>query len=138
MAKDEVIMPEFFETLSTMTLACGYAEKWKISVADSLLDLCFVDETTLAKALAKSQDLEYLPCKELRADFSNIDYEMFEDLVSVGALPIEDERLAICNPYDDLRGSLGKELCNREMVVTEKSYLFRFLREYGLSDWNDE
>lgn len=137
------ILPEFFEALAVLTdldpidwsLACRFASRWKLSIADALLDLNFVDETSLAKALAHAHSLEYLPWSELHCDFSEIDFEMFQDLLSVGAAMLGDGRLAICNPYDDLRGNLGKRLCQREMVVTERSHLYDALRQQGLSNW---
>jgi hypothetical protein len=141
----KVVLPELFEALAQMTqldtvdwaLACRFAEHWKMAVGDALLDLKFVDETTLAKALAKAHNIAYLSGSELVCDFSDIDFEAFQDLMSVGAAPLQDQRLAICNPYDDLRGNLGPRLCQREWVVTERSVLFEALRKQGLSEWID-
>lgn len=138
-----MVLPEFFEALNTLTdidavdwdIACRFAAHWKLSIADSLVDLNFVDETTLAKALAKAHSLDYLPGTDLKCDFSEIDFETFQDLLSVGATLLNDSRLAICNPYDDLRGNLGNRLCQREMVVTERSHLYDALRKQGLANW---
>jgi hypothetical protein len=143
---DTIAIPEFFESVASMTpidrvdwyLACQFAERWKLSIADALLDLRFVDETTLAKALAKANNLSYLAGSELQFDFSEVDFESFQDLLSAGAAPLDGERLAICNPYDDLRGNLGNRLCQREWVVTERSILFDALRRQGLSEWMSE
>ena len=140
---DKVILQELFEALSHVTsidlvdwnVATQFARRWKLSIADALLDLNFVDETALAKALAKAHNLTYLPGQFLKSDFTGIDFETFDDLLTVGAVPLTDERLAICNPYDDLRGNLGKWLCNREMVITERTPLFDVLRRRSLSDW---
>lgn len=142
---EKIPLPELFESLEQMTqidvvdwsLACSFAEHWKLAVGDALLDLKFVDETTLAKALAKAHNIPYLSGSELVCDFSDIDFETFQDLLSVGAAPLQDNRLAICNPYDDLRGNLGPRLCQREWVVTERSVLFEALRKQGLSEWID-
>ncbi len=138
-----IILPELFESLQQMTqldvidwsLACSFAEHWKFSVGDALLDLRFVDETTLAKALAKAHAIGYVSGSELECDFSDIDFDQFQDLMSVGAVPLMNDRLAICNPYDDLRGNLGNRLCQRAWIVTERSALFEALRKHGLSDW---
>jgi hypothetical protein len=138
-----IILPELFESLQQMTqldvidwsLACSFAEHWKLSVGDALLDLRFVDETTLAKALAKAHAIGYVSGSELECDFSDIDFDQFQDLMSVGAVPLMNDRLAICNPYDDLRGNLGNRLCQRSWIVTERSALFEALRKHGLSDW---
>jgi hypothetical protein len=142
-ASTKIVLPELFEALQQMTqidgvdwtLACSFAETWKMSVGDALLDLKFVDETTLAKALAKAHNIAYVSGAELVCDFSEIDFEVFQDLMSVGAAPLQDQRLAICNPYDDLRGNLGPRLCQKEWVVTERSVLFEALRKQGLSEW---
>lgn len=137
------LLCELFEALQSMVsldlvdwhFATRFAEKWKISVADALVDLNFIDETTLARALAKAHDLSYLPGLQLRCDFHGIDFETLDDLMSVGAAPLSDNRLAICNPYDDHRGHLGNRLCQREMVITERSSLFEALRRQSLNDW---
>ena len=58
-----LLLPELFEALGKYTaidetdwlFATRFAEKWKVSVADALLDLHFFDETALAKALATAQ-----------------------------------------------------------------------------------
>ncbi len=143
--QSKIALPELFEALEQMTqidavdwdLACSFAEHWKMSVGDALLDLRFVDETTLAKAMATAHNINYLSGSELVCDFSDTDFETFQDLMSVGAAPLQDARLAICNPYDDLRGNLGHKLCQREWVVTERSVLFEALRRQGLSEWMD-
>ena len=137
------VLPELFDALQSFILfdtcdwhyATRFAEKWKLSVADAMLDLHFVDETTLAKALARAHNLNYLSGTYLKCDFKDIDFECFNDLLSVGAAPLEDNRLAICNPYDDHRGNLGNRLCQREMVVTERSHLYETLRRQSLSEW---
>lgn len=137
------ILPELLEALQPLVpldqtdwlFATRFAERWKLSVADALLDLHFVDETRLARALARAYHLEYLPGTELQCDFSEIDFEGFNDLLSVGAAPLQNDRLAICNPIDDHRGILGNRLCQREMVVTERSHLFEALRQQSLSEW---
>lgn len=136
-------LPELFECLSTFVsfdatdwqYASRFAEKWKLSVADALIDLHFVDETTLAKALARTHGLNYISGTGLKCDFSEIDFECFNDLLTAGAAPLADQRLAICNPYDDHRGNLGNRLCQREMVVTERSHLYANLRRQSLSEW---
>lgn len=143
MSLEEVVLGELFEALSQATsldsvdwnYAAQFARRWKLSIADALLDLNYVDETNLARALAKAHNLTYLPGQLLKTDFAGVDLEAFDDLLTVGAVPLIDERLAICNPYDDLRGNLGKWLCQREMVVTERSHLFDVLRRRSLTDW---
>lgn len=138
-----IYLSELFEALSEIVsidkidwkFATNFANRWKTSIVDVLLDFNIVDETALAKALAKAHSLLYAPGTQLRADFSGIDVETFDDLLSVGAVPLADEKLAICNPYDDLRGNLGKWLCSREMVVTERSLLFETLRKRSMIDW---
>lgn len=140
---EHLALPELFEAVGQMTsidsvdwhLATRFAQRWRLSIADALLDLRYVDETILARALAKAHNLAYLPGTHLKCDFAGIDLEAFDDLLSVGAVPLADDRLAICNPYEDLRGNLGKWLCQREMVVTERSYLFEALRKRSLADW---
>lgn len=140
---DRFLLSELFEALSNMAAidlvdwqyATQFARRWKMSIADALLDLNYVDETTLAKALAKAHNLSYLPGPQMKSDFTAIDLETFDDLLSVGAVPLKDDKLAICNPYDDLRGILGKWLCQREMIVTERSQVFDVLRKRSLMDW---
>ncbi len=139
-----VVLAELFEALQSFTsidlidwhFAVRFAEKWKLSVADAIIDLNFVDETTLARALAKAHHLQYLPGNQLKCDFSEIDFETFDDLVGVGATPLTENRLAICNPYDDHRGNLGNRICQREMVVTERSHLYEALRAQSLTEWH--
>jgi hypothetical protein len=103
-------------------------------VADALLDLNYLDEVHLAKALAKANNLPYKGGHSLKYDFSELTFEMFEDLLSVGAVPLENHKLAICNPYDDHRGYLDKHLCEREMVVTERSAVMNALRQKALNN----
>jgi hypothetical protein len=136
-------LPELFDALRSHNsidevdwlLVTRFAEKWKLSIADALLDLHIVDETMLARALAKAHHITYIPHTELECDFTEIDFETFEDLLSVGAAPLTGFKLAICNPYDDHRGNLGNRLCQREMVVTERSHLFEALRNQGMREW---
>lgn len=117
-----------------LSFAVRFAEKWKLSFADSLLDLHFVDETTLAQALANANHLKYITRTDLKCEFSGVDLETFDDLMSVGAVPLQDETLAICNPYDDIKGNLSRWLSERELVVTERSAVFDALRKFSLSD----
>ena len=136
-------LPELFEVLTLQMgidpvdwgLATRFAERWKISVADALVDLNFVDESRLAKSLAEAHHLDYLPAAKLEVDLSDISYEDYEDLVAVGAAPLNEHKLAICNPYDDHRGYLGNKMCERQMVVTERSGLYAALREAGADKW---
>lgn len=138
-----IVLPELFEALSRFSsldvtdwcFATRFAEKWKVSVADALLDLNFLEETTLAKALAAAHQIEYVPGVTIQCEFSQISVEDYDDLLAVGAVPLIDNRLAICNPYDDLRGYLGNHLCEREMVVTERSKLYEALRKQGIQRW---
>lgn len=116
----------------------NYAEKWKLAVADALLDLYYVDEATLARALARSHNLPYLPGVELNYDFSEVSLENFDDLMSVGAAPLTEHRLAICNPYDDHHGYLDSKFCEREMIVTERSAIIDALHKHGLTEWISE
>ena len=118
--------------------ATRYAEKWKLAVADALLDLNYVDESTLARALARSHNLPYIPGVELQYDFSEVSLENFDDLMSVGAAPLTEHRLAICNPYDDHHGYLDSKFCEREMIVTERSAIIDALRKHGLTEWIEE
>lgn len=120
------------------TYATRYAEKWKLSVADAILDLNYTDETTLARALARSHNLPYIPGSELMYDFSEVSLENFDDLMSVGAAPLTEHRLAICNPYDDHHGYLDSKFCEREMIVTERSVITDALRKHGLTEWIEE
>lgn len=138
-----LFLSELFEALSNMVsidqtdwkFVSNFATRWKTSIVDVLLDFHIVDESILAKALAQAHGLEYRPGASLQTDFSGVDVETFDDLLSVGAVPLSDESLAICNPYDDLRGNLAHWLCNREMVVTERSFLFEALRKRSILDW---
>jgi hypothetical protein len=119
-------------------IVCRYAARWKLSVADALLDLNYLDESSLAKALAKANNLIYVPSHELIYSFAEVSLENFDDLMSVGAAPLAEKKLAICNPYDDLRGFLGNKFCEREMIVTERSAIINALRKYGLKEWEEE
>ena len=140
--KAPVVLPQLFEILHTETqidlidwhMVTCYAEKWKMSVADALLELSYVDETTLAKALASSFHLPYIPGDQLHYDFSQVSLENFNDMMSVIAIPLEDARLAISNPYDDHRGYLEKKFCEREMVVSERSAIIEALRKQGIEE----
>jgi len=142
----KLILMEFFEALTSMTLidecdwymVCQFAEKWKLSVADALLDLNFVDETTLAKALAKAKGFSYISGMHLHGDFSEMELEELDDLMTAGALPLINGQHAICNPYDDIHGALGHKFCSREMVISEKSIIFEKLREVSMSGWLEE
>ena len=137
------ILPELYESLSAdigldsidWTLATRYAENWKLSVADALLDLGFVNEVSLAQCLAKAHNLMYRAGPQLVFDFSEVGYEHFDDLMNVGAAPLENNRLAICNPYDDFHGLLDKKFCHRELVVSERSAIVDALRNYALNEW---
>lgn len=113
-------------------LAVHFARKWKQSVADSLIELHFVDESTMAKCLAQVHKIPYQKGDKLSYDFSAISHENFEDLLSVGAAPLADSKLAICNPYDDHRGYLSSKLSEREMIVTERSAVLGALHQYQL------
>ena len=141
-----VILQNLFEALhheikldtTDWTVASRYAEKWKLSVADALLDLNYIDESSLARALARSHNLPYIPNSELLYDFSEVSLENFDDLMSVGAAPLTEHRLAICNPYDDHHGYLDNKFCEREMIVTERSAIIDALRKHGLTEWIEE
>ncbi len=143
MTTSPIILPHLFEALSQeikldkvdWIIVTKYAETWKLSVADSLLDLNYLDETTLARCLARSHNLPYIPSVSLKYDFSEVSLENFDDLMSVGAAPLDEDRLAICNPYDDHRGYLDSKFCEREMIVTERSAIIEALRKHGLSEW---
>lgn len=113
-------------------IATKFAQKWKLSVADALVDLNFVEESTLARCLAAANHLVYIPGSELSYDFSEVSLEHFEDLMNVGAAPLEDSKLAICNPYDDHHGYLDSRYCAREMIVTERSAVIDALRRHRL------
>jgi|GEM_PF-648285 len=138
-----IALPELFEAISKSqgldltdwSFATRFAEKWKTSVADALLDLNFLDETTLARSLALAHELPYVSGTQLVCDFTDISIEDYDDLLAVGAAPLAEGKLAICNPYDDLRGYLGNRLCEREMVVTERSCLYEALRKQGIERW---
>jgi hypothetical protein len=146
MNKSSFILPKLFEVLSyevkidkvDWIIVTKFAENWKLSVADALLDLYYVDESTLARGLARSHNLPYIPASQLRFDFSEVSLENFDDLMSVGAAPLEEYRLAICNPYDDHRGYLDNKFCEREMIVTERSSIIEALRKQGFNEWIDE
>jgi hypothetical protein len=145
LSSPSLTLPELFEAIGKFVaidptdwhFATRFAEKWKVSVADALLDLHFLDETALAKALAAAHELQYVEGSDLQCDFSEISFEDYDDLLAVGAAPLNENRLAICNPYDDHRGFLGNRLCAREMVVTERSQLYEALRKQGLERWLD-
>ena len=115
-----------------------YATKWKLSMADALFNMRVADETSLAKALAKARRLPYWESRLLVPDARGLTFECIEDLMNVGALPVAQHRLAICNPYDDHRGLLRPELAAREMVVTERSPLYNELHKLCMSDWNSD
>lgn len=146
MAANQLILKNLFDALhhemaidkTDWSFVTHYAGKWKLSVADALLDLFYVDESTLARALARSHNLAYLPGSELTYDFAGIGLDSFDDLMSVGAAPLTGHRLAICNPYDDHHGYLDGTLCEREMVVTERSAILDALRKYGLAEWAED
>ncbi len=114
----------------------NFAEKWKLSIADVLLDLNYVTETTLAKALAQAHNLPYIPSHELSFDFTQMSIESFDDLLSVCAAPLTQFRLAISNPYDDHHGYLDYKFCKREMIVSERSAIIEALRSYGMREWS--
>jgi len=138
-----ILLPEFFQALRTMSdiddidwvVASRLAEHWKMSIADVLLELHAVDESILAKALARAHGLQYIAGHSLTCDFSDVDTELFSDLLNVGAAPLQNNRLAVCNPYDDHRGHLGSKMCEREMLVTERSLLYEALRKQSLTNW---
>ena len=138
-----ILLPEFFQALRTMSdlddvdwvVASRLAEQWKMSIADVLLEIHAVSETVMAKALARAHGLQYVTGNTLTCDFSDVDTELFSDLLNVGAAPLQDNRLAVCNPYDDHRGHLGSKMCEREMVVTERSLLYEALRKQSLTNW---
>ena len=110
----------------------SYASKWKISVAEALLDLNIIEESILARCLAISHSLTYIPATNLKFDFSQVSLENYNDLMNVCAVPIIDSKLAVSNPDDDHRGFLGQKFCEREMVVSERSGIMEALRKYGL------
>ena len=91
------ILPNLYEALSyeikidkfDWVIATKFAENWKLSVADALLDLNYIDEPTLARCLARSHNLPYVPSSQLKYDFSEVSLENFDDLMSVGAAPLE-------------------------------------------------
>lgn len=146
MNNSTLILPHLFEALHNeikidrvdWTIVTHFAENWKLSVADALLDLSYIDESTLARCLARSHNLPYLPASQLKFDFSEVSLENFDDLMSVGAAPLAEYRLAICNPYDDHRGYLDKKFCEREMIVTERSSIIEALRKHGFNEWIEE
>lgn len=113
-------------------IATKFAQKWKLSVADALIELHFVDESTMAKCLAHVHELPYVKGEELKYDFSHINNENFDDLINVGAAPLAGAQLAICNPYDDHRGYLSSPLFEREMIVTERSSVLEALQRHRL------
>lgn len=139
-------LPELYHSLRKFVsidvvdwhMATRYATRWRLSLADALLDLRVCEETPLAKALATTRRLTYLSGAQLQPDTSHLNFEFLEDLMNVGALPISNNRLAICNPYDDHRGLLSPELTEKEMVVTERSPLYDRLHELCLIDWYSE
>ena len=143
MVHQTILLPEFFQALRSLTeideidwiVASRLAELWKMSLADVLLELHAIDETTLAKALARALGLQYFHGQSLECDFSDVDTELFSDLLNVGAAPLINNRIAVCNPYDDHRGHLGSKMCEREMVVTERSLLYEALRKQSLTNW---
>jgi hypothetical protein len=138
-----ILLPEFFQALRSMSdlddidwiVASRLAEQWKMSIADVLLEIHAVSETVLAKSLARAHGLQYVTGNSLTCDFSDVDTELFSDLLNVGAAPLQNSRLAVCNPYDDHRGHLGSKMCEREMVVTERSLLYEALRKQSLTNW---
>jgi hypothetical protein len=143
---DRIYLPELFESLKEFIpldrcdwhSLTRYATKWHLSLADALLDMRFTDETSLAKALARARNLPYLPSKSLLTDARGLSFDCLEDLLNVGALPIAESKLAICNPYDDHRGLLRPDLAARDMVVTERSPLFSALHTLCMRDWHTE
>ena len=78
MTTTSFILPHLFEALSNeiridrvdWIIVTKYAESWKLSVADALLDLNYVDESSLARCLARSHNLPYIPSYQLKYDFS--------------------------------------------------------------------
>lgn len=146
MNNSSLILPNLYEVLNyeikidrvDWSIVTKFAENWKLSVADALLDLSYIDESTLARCLARSHNLPYIPSIQLKYDFSEVSLENFDDLMSVGAAPLEEYRLAICNPYDDHRGYLDNKFCEREMIVTERSSIIEALRKHGFNEWIDD
>jgi hypothetical protein len=143
MISPQILLPEFFQALRTMSdiddvdwiIASRLAEQWKMSIADVLIEIHAVEESIIAKSLARAHGLQYVSGQAITCDFSDIDTELFSDLLNVGAAPLENNRLAVCNPYDDHRGHLGSKMCEREMVVTERSLLYEALRKQSLTNW---
>jgi hypothetical protein len=141
-----IYLPELFQTLRTFVsidesdwhTASRYATKWRLSLADALLDMQIVDETSLAKALATTRRLPYLAGSALEIDTYRLTFDSLEDLMNVGALPIQGNKLAICNPYDDHRGLLRPDLSSREMVVTERTPIYDTLHELCMVDWSQQ
>ncbi len=115
--------------------ALQFSERWKVGLVDALLDLGFVNETVLAKSLASCHGMGYVAGTEIRCDFSEVELDSLDDMLTVGAAPISGNRLAICDPSDDHRGILGNVICSREMVVTERSALFQEIRRHGQEEW---
>ena len=115
-----------------------FANRWKLSVIDALLDLNYLDETILSKAVARSFKIPYIPKTKLEFDFSIVTIDNFEDLLSVGAVPLKGYRLALFNPYDDLHGYLGNAFCEREMVISERSAILSALRQHGLRNMHED
>lgn len=142
---EHIYLPELFEALqqfisldsSDWKTLTRYALKWHLSLADALLDMKFVDESSLAKALSVARKLPYLGSPKMEVDLRGLTFDCLEDLIGVGALPISGGRLAICNPYDDHRGLLRPDLVARDMVVTERSPLYAALHSLCMRDWND-
>lgn len=145
-SSERIYLPELFDSLKEFVpldrcdwhSLTRYATKWHLSLADALLDMRYTDETSLAKALARARNLPYLPSKNLFADARGLSFDCLEDLLNVGALPIIESKLAICNPYDDHRGLLRPDLAARDMVVTERSPLFAALHNLCMRDWRTD
>lgn len=141
---DRLYLPELFEAVKNFISVDSYdwktltryALKWHLSLADALLDMKLVDESSLAKALSMARKLPYLGARRLEVDVRGLTFDCLEDLIGVGAIPISGGRLAICNPYDDHRGLLRPDLAARDMVVTERSPLYDALHSLCMRDWN--
>jgi hypothetical protein len=114
-------------------LAKIHSDKWQLSLADALIDLHFANETAVAHALAELASMSYIEGESIRDEEVDIDSNDLDALLQVGALPLSQGRLAVCNPQDDHRGFLGNSLCEREMLVTERSTIYKFLRSFGLT-----
>ena len=115
-----------------------FSRKWKFSIVDALLDLNYINEIQLAKILSELHKTPYIASNEISIDYQAINLDNFDDLITVGAIPIKKFKLVICNPYDDHHGYLGNHFCEREMAITERSAIMANLRTKGLEYISNE